>query len=451
MCKYSLRHFMQVFVVIFLLFSTGISGGVFAANDSATKAFSLQHHIRQAVQKNAQIQSVHLLHQSTLAHSEAQSVLPQPTVSGAYALQPVQTRLGPQVAKFAVQQKIPWPGVLQQKQKSIRLQGQEYEWMKTQIQNDVALQVATLWYKAIAVQYQTKLFQRDSVLLQQLYDQAAMQWQHGITKQSSVLRLQNAMRTNAVELQNLFAQYETLQNQWQRVMNQKDSLQIHFEYDPTLQNALHLFDHNEHDSLWNDSQYNAPQAPVQQAPMLQATRAKESFWQQQQQLIHKQSMPQFTVGLEYGLINKPPTSATQMNDPQNGQDAVMIMLGIALPVYRKGFSAANKQAQLRQQSLQKDYQQLEWNLKTQWQNQILEWQNQQRLITLYQSNLKNQMALEATLVQEYQTGQSELSQLLSAYKEGNAMRVSYINALAQAILTVHQIKHTQGVSGVIYE
>jgi len=59
-------------------------------------------------------------------------------------------------------------------------------------------------------------------------------------------------------------------------------------------------------------------------------------------------MPKFGIGLNYTIIGE----RTDMDVPDNGKDAIMPMVSISLPIYRKKYRAAHREAEFMQSSFQ---------------------------------------------------------------------------------------------------
>src|SRR5690606_16358166 len=76
-------------------------------------------------------------------------------------------------------------------------------------------------------------------------------------------------------------------------------------------------------------------------PRMQMIQKEKEAYEKQQEVAQKQGMPQLGLGLDYTINSKTPTGM----DDMNGQDAYMPMLSVSLPIFRKKYKAARKEAE----------------------------------------------------------------------------------------------------------
>ena len=76
------------------------------------RAQSLDEHLERAVKLNPGLQARYAEFEAALVRSAQVSGLPDPTLSIGYFISPVETRVGPQRARFSLTQMFPWFGTL---------------------------------------------------------------------------------------------------------------------------------------------------------------------------------------------------------------------------------------------------------------------------------------------------------------------------------------------------
>jgi outer membrane protein TolC len=152
---------------------------------------------------------------------------------------------------------------------------------------------------------------------------------------------------------------------------------------------------------------------------VQASKASEIAAQ-------KQGLPKLGVGLEYMFMDK--NSNGGMTD--NGKDVLMPMVSVSIPIFRKKYKAAEKEAQLMQESysLQKEETAnlLISNYETTW----FELQRQQQLIELYD--------------QQTRVSKQALNLLFSAYSNSGE-QFEEVLRMQQQLLKYEQMKATAEV------
>ena len=73
---------------------------------------SLDNYIVYGLKNSPSIKAKYAAYEAAVKYSESFSVLPNPTLSMAYFLNPIETRIGAQRMRVALSQKIPWFGTI---------------------------------------------------------------------------------------------------------------------------------------------------------------------------------------------------------------------------------------------------------------------------------------------------------------------------------------------------
>ncbi len=123
-------------------------------------------------------------------------------------------------------------------------------------------------------------------------------------------------------------------------------------------------------------------------PMLEMLRIEEKSLDARKTMVSRMGYPMVGLGLNYSLINKSPMSTSEMN----GGDMIMPMVTVTLPVYRKKYKAMKTEADLMKTATAQGIQATSNALQTDYFAAVQEYQDAQRRIALYESqlNLANQ-------------------------------------------------------------
>src|SRR5690606_11982477 len=81
-------------------------------------------------------------------------------------------------------------------------------------------------------------------------------------------------------------------------------------------------------------------------PMLNALDLKIKASESGERAAQRQSLPKMGVGLDYVVVGE----RTDVIMPDNGKDVLMPMVSVSIPIFRKKYDAAVKEAQLMQES-----------------------------------------------------------------------------------------------------
>src|SRR6056297_447338 len=89
-----------------------------------SQAQSLEDYFQVAAENNPQLQASYNEYQAALQRIPQVNALPDPEFSFGYFISPVETRLGPQQAKFSLSQMFPWFGTLEARGDAASLQAE---------------------------------------------------------------------------------------------------------------------------------------------------------------------------------------------------------------------------------------------------------------------------------------------------------------------------------------
>jgi outer membrane protein TolC len=143
-------------------------------------------------------------------------------------------------------------------------------------------------------------------------------------------------------------------------------------------------------------------------PLLEALELNVKASKASEIVAQKQGFPKLGVGLGYMVMDK--NSSGGMTD--NGKDVLMPMVSASIPIFRKKYRAAEKEAQLMQESysLQKEEtaNMLVSNYETTW----FELQSQQQLIELYDRQIQVSEQALNLLFSAYSNSGKEFEEVL---------------------------------------
>jgi outer membrane protein TolC len=98
-------------------------------------------------------------------------------------------------------------------------------------------------------------------------------------------------------------------------------------------------------------------------------------------MVTKMGYPMVGVGLNYTLINKNEMSAS----PMNGEDMIMPMIKVTLPIYRKKYKSMQKEAELLKTATEQGIQATVNSLQTEYYEAVQAYRDAERRIKLYEN------------------------------------------------------------------
>lgn len=114
-------------------------------------------------------------------------------------------------------------------------------------------------------------------------------------------------------------------------------------------------------------------------PLLDEIVLKIKASESSEKAIIKQGLPKIGIGLDYVIVGK----QTEMQVSDNGKDAFMPMVSASIPIFRKKYKSAKKEAQLMQESFAFQKEEIANQLTSAYEMAWFEIQKQHELIELY--------------------------------------------------------------------
>ncbi|MFC2176616.1 TolC family protein [Bacteroidota bacterium] len=314
--------------------------------------------------------------------------LPDPTVSFGYFILPVETRVGPQHAKFSAMQMFPWFGTLgAKKDVAAEMAKQKFELFedaKSRLYYDVSAAYYNIYFvqKAIDITYENV-----NIL--------------GTLKRLALIRFE-AGTGSAVDELRVSMEVADLENQLAYLRDGKEVLEVKFN------NLLDVADDAEvlvPDTLW-DSPLSIPKTSVMDSIMSQNHQLKRlehkiMTWEKQETVARKVGLPTFSVGLDYTIVGKSSNPAMS-GSSENGRDILMLpKVGITIPIYRKKYKAMVKEASLNMEAARFEQVEKVNQLSSLFEVSYRDYADAERRVNLYQSQLRLAQKSLNILMTEY--------------------------------------------------
>jgi outer membrane protein TolC len=138
--------------------------------------------------------------------------------------------------------------------------------------------------------------------------------------------------------------------------------------------------------------------------------------------------PMVGLGLNYSIIGK---TQFPMGEPSmNGKDMIMPMVVFTLPIYRKKYSAMQKEAELLKIASTENYQATANSLQTEYYQAILLYQDAQRRVKLYE--IQSQLASKSLdlMLKSFSASSSELTDVLRVRQQTLDYEFRQVEAVA---------------------
>ncbi len=262
--------------------------------------------------------------------------LPDPQVTFAYFIQPVETRVGPQRARISASQMFPWFGTLGAKEDvASEMAKSKYEVFQ-EAKSKLFYDVKTTWYNLYFTKKATGITAENITILNTLRKLALVKVESGLASAADVLRAEMKIADMENHLAFLKDNYHTLQVSFNNLLNVNadrivdipDSL-VNSDFDLSREAALDSIRSRNH----NVMQYEY----------------SEASYKKQEIVARKQGNPGLMLGLDYVVVGKGQGSMATVSEA--GKDAVVFpMVGITIPLYRKKYTSMVQELSLKQEA-----------------------------------------------------------------------------------------------------
>lgn len=390
---------MKKFILIIFI----VMGFHFSGN-----AQTLEDYFQIAAENNPELLAKYKNFEAAMQRVAQVSSLPDPNLSFGYFISPVETRVGPQQARFSLTQMFPWFGTLnaQEEAASYLAEAKYQEFLDAR--NKLYYQVAASYYPLYELEKLISIEAENQRILSSYKEIATVQFQNDKGSMVDVLRVDIMLKDATTDLSILNQKKKPLETHFNKLLNRDVSESV--EIIDSLQIKRIVPDFRKDSMLLSN-------------PLIVELKLKVQASQAQERAAIKQGLPKFGVGLDYVIVGE--RSDATISD--NGKDAFMPMVTMSLPIFRGKYKAAQNEAQLMQESyeLQKE-------------------EVANRLISSYEMiwfEIKKQLELIELFEEQIQESEQSLKLLFSAYSN-SGKDFEEVLRMQQQILKYQRMKAT---------
>lgn len=362
------------------------------------QAQTLDEYYRTAAENNPGLQSKYKEFEAALQKIPQVNSLPDPTFSFSYNF----PKMMSQSASFSLTQMFPWFGTLKAQGDAAALMAEAQYQSFLDARNLLYFQVSAAYYPLYEFENLRQIEKKNIDLLETYKSIANSKFKNGLAPMVDVLRVDIMLKDAVTNLSILEKKEKPLMTTFNKLLNRDIAERI------TIDSSLateELQDSFRRDSLLANN------------PMLNALDLKIEASEASEVAAQKQGLPKLGVGLEYAIMD-------------NGKNVVMPMVSVSIPIFRKKYKAAKREAQLMQESYALQKNEIVNSLISDYEMTWFQIQQQKELIDLYQQ-------------QTLQTNQS-LNLLFSAYSN-SGKDFEEVLRMQQQLLKYERMKATAEV------
>ena len=434
------------------------------------RAQTLEDYLLQAAENNPGLKAAYARYQAT-AEQVNQASLPNPELQAGAFIRPMERFMGNQTADFRLMQMFPWFGMLSTQKEEAYQMGQADYQLFLEEKNRLFFEVKSTWNSLLLLQGEQQLAQENLEYLMKYETLALMQYQVGnsivlpsnsfrqantssspananqmsgmggsssttaqgastpssgmsalpmvgsSTGLTAILQIKLQIKELESTLQQLKANKEVIQYQFQQLLNRP--MEANLVLPVVWEKAELTLD--KQDYLANIKESN---------PILAMYASEQMAFTQQAKMAKLEGKPMLGAGVNYMTF----TSRLESGMPMGGQDMVMPMMTLSLPIYRKKIASKIKQADFLKNGAMMQQEEMANQLTLQWASAFRDWEESERLLSLYDA----QVALVEQQLQVMETTYSSGNLSLSEVIQTQQLLLDYRRKKLNALYLQHQ-------------
>lgn len=400
----------KVFTIILVLIST-LSNGQ-----------TLEEYFKIAAENNPGLLSQYKEFEAALQKVPQVSSLPDPNLSFGYFISPVETRVGPQKARFSLTQMFPWFGTLKAQGDAATLMAEAKYQSFLDARNKLFYEVSAAYFPLYELKEWVKIEENNIAILESYKTVSNTKFKNGLGTLVDVLRVDVFLKEAQTNL---------------GILKRKEI--------PLLASFNKLLNRNEFEKISISEAFTINVQPIDYVkdsliinhPLLNSLELKVKAAEASERAALKQGLPKIGVGLDYVMVDK----RTDMIVTDNGKDVLMPMLTLSLPIFRGKYKAAEKEAQLMQESYTLQKTEITNSLKSNYEMALFDIKQQIDMISLFDEQIiESEQALNL-LFTAYGNSGKDFEEVLRMQQQLLKYDKLRISALAQYEIALAKLNY----------
>lgn len=374
---------MKFIINIFLILGLG------ALN---SRAQTLEEYYEIAAENNPGLQAKYIAYEIALEKIPQVSSLQDPAFSFGYFISPVETRVGPQRAKFSLSQMFPWFGTLKARGDAAALMAEAKFQSFIDERNRLYYKVAASYYPLYELEKMIAIELENLEILDSYQTIARSKFRNDNSPMVDVLRVDILREDARTNLEILEKKRKPLLTTFNKVLNREpgepvvivDSVAI---LEPlTIVEPLAVVDSKA--AVNSTSVSPLPEdyrrdSLLSGHPALNALDLKVKSGEAAEIAARKQGLPKIGAGLDYMIVGEGPLAVAD-----NGRDVLMPMVSLTIPIFREKYNASVRAAKLSQEQFRLQKKEVANTLESEYEMARFELEQQHELLGLYRRQVQ---------------------------------------------------------------
>ena len=454
-------------------------------NVSVFSQDSLNYYLEMAVKNNPTVMQRFNEYQAALQKIPQVNSLPDPQLEMGVFLSPMELMSGNQVADIKLMQMFPWFGVLKNAKDEMSLMAKAKYETFTDAKLQVFYEVQSIWYDLYKIRRNMEISQENIALLKTIESLSVIKFKSAsisggpssgggnMPKSSTRSTVGSSAgmggmggnstssgKTTPINVSAAGGAINSPMSSTSTASSLSDVYRIQMEIGD-LENSIALLKNEEQAIL---SKFNSrlnrsltapvlvsnllPSEPLNIAylsvvdsmftrnPMLNMLRYDQQSLDARKKMQKKMGLPMIGVGLNYSVISKSEMSTS----PMNGDDMIMPMLTVTLPVYRKKYKAMQMETSFLKAASEQNYQATANALQTEYYEALQLYYDAQRRMKLYENQSKLAQKSLDIMIKTFSSSAANMTDILEIRQQLLAYELNQVEALVDFNKSVAWVK-----------
>lgn len=444
---------------------------------------TLEEYLKVAAENNPELQAYLNEYLASMEKVPQVGALPDPELTMGFFIQPMERFMGNQQADIQLMQMFPWFGMLKtQKDEASKMALARYELFQD-AKNSLFYQVKATWYEMYRLEEDIRITEENLRILEQYERLALIRFQSagaGSGAGSSAMSGQSNMNKSSSTSSSMGGGMSTGMSGGSTSSSftkrsspsmesssmggsgsgMSDVLRVRIEI-KALENTLALLkdsrlpvqaefnqllnrDYNQQvivsdtltDALIPFERMAILDSITQNNPMLKMLDAEAEAYEAQKKMAKLEGRPMLGAGVNYMPFSPRTEDGMQMG----GNDMVMPMIRLTVPIYRKKYTALHKEAELKQLAVQQRRENTVNLLSTQWSNEMRNLDDAVRRTKLYRGQTDLARQTLNLLMTSYATDGRDFEEVLRVQQQLLDYQLSLITAIVDQHTTIASLE-----------
>ncbi|MFN4761717.1 TolC family protein [Gillisia sp. Q332] len=379
------------------------------------QAQDLETYLQMASENNPKVKASYAEFEAAMQRAPQVATLPDPTLTMSAFGRMIETRLGAQEARFNLMQMFPWFGTLRAKEDAANLMAEASFQNYLDLRNQVFFDVKQVYAELYALEKTIQLKKENFSILDSYRELALSRFRSGSSPMVNVVKVDIQRDAAMIEIELLEEKRKPLETRFNLMLRREKGEAIVLQDSILPENALAF---NETDENFDGH------------PRLTGLEKQKEAYEMQDIIAQKEGNPMVGLGIDYSIISK----RTDANPDMNGRDAIMPMVSVTLPIFRKKINAARKEAQLMGESILEQQEAQRNELQNEYEAALYELNSARKLLDLYDRQIASSGQANKLLISGYSNSITDFDEVLQMNQDVLMYQTQRIEALKNGLI-----------------